>query len=103
MPIKSNYNEMRVRANSKEIMRPESMCFYKNLQKVLDARKTKAASIHMRKQILESQKKLNYQLEYDRIRGVLSQSILKGVTVESLDRRKQELERLGAKAVNHIS
>ena len=91
MPIKSNYNEMRVRANAKEIMRPESMFFFKNLQRVLDANKTKAASIHMRKQILESQKKLNYQLEYDRIRGVLSQSVLRGSTIESLDRRKKEL------------
>ena len=93
MPSKNlYYNDLRIRANSKELMHPESLFFYKNLQKVLDARKTKAASIHVRKQILESQRKLNYQLEYDRIRGVLSQSILKGVTVESLDRRQQELE-----------
>ena len=57
----------------------------------------------MRNQILESQKKLNYQFEYDSIRGVLSQSVLRGSTVESLDRRKNDVDKLGAQAVNSIS
>ena len=49
---------------------------YKQLQQRMDARKTKAESITLRKDWLRAQKRANYQGEYDRIRGLLSQTIL---------------------------
>lgn len=77
--------------------------YYKQLQKVLDAHQTKAASIQLRKDWLERQKINNYTNEYDRIRGLISQNTLKGKTTAHLDKRKKELESLGAKAVDRIA
>ena len=63
----------------------------------------KAASIQSRKQWLERQTINNYQNEYDKIRGLISQNTLKGKTNAHLDKRKKELEVLGAKAVDRIA
>jgi len=78
--------------------------YYKQVQKQIDAHRTKAASIHLRNQWLEKQKKNNYQMEYDRIRGLLSQSVVnKGPnTVEHLQARKKRLEDMGAKMIDSI-
>ena len=78
--------------------------YYKHLQKVLDAHKTKTSSITLRKQWLDNQKTLNYQNEYDRIRGLLSKSVVGRTegTTDHLKAKAQELERLGAKAVFNI-
>ena len=77
--------------------------YFKNLQKQLDAHATKASSIRLRKEWLEKQKKMNYQNEYDRVLGVISQNTVKVKSVASLDKRKKELEELGAIAVGGIS
>ncbi len=53
--------------------------YYKQLQRKLDAYNTKASSLTFRKHILERQKINNYQNEYDKIRGLLSQSTLRNV------------------------
>lgn len=45
-----------------------------NLQRELDARQTKAASILLRHQMLEHQNKVNYANEMNRIRGELSKN-----------------------------
>ena len=45
-----------------------------NLQRELDARKTKAASVLFRHQMLEHQNKVNYANEMNRIRGELSKN-----------------------------
>ena len=77
--------------------------YFKNLQKQLDAHATKVASIRLRKEWLEKQKKMNYQNEYDRVLGMISQNTVKGKSIASLDKRKKELEMLGAIAVGGIS
>jgi hypothetical protein len=84
------------------LMHPSTMLYYKNLQKILDARKTRASDITIRRQIMESQNRNNYQLEYDRIRGQLDQSVLKGLTIPHLDKRKKELELLGIMATKGL-
>jgi hypothetical protein len=76
--------------------------FYKNLQKKIDAHNTKATSITLRKQWLEKQKVNNYINEYDRIRGILSQSVLGTKNTTQLEKRKSDLEKLGAKAIHQI-
>ena len=69
--------------------------YYKRLQKVLDAHKTKAESIALRKQWVEKQKSTQYQDEYDRIRGELSRSVVGRTegSVEHLKARKHELQK----------
>ena len=67
---------------------------YKQLQQRMDARKTKAESITLRKDWLQAQKRANYQGEYDRIRGLLSQTILPA-GAKRLEDREKELKGLG--------
>ena len=91
--------------NSKDMQRhiTNKLHYFKNLQKQLDAHATKVASIRLRKEWLEKQKKMNYQNEYDRVLGMISQNTVKGKSIASLDKRKKELEMLGAIAVGGIS
>ena len=79
--------------------------YFKNLQKQLDAQATKASSIALRKRWLEKQKKMNYQNEYERIRGEIArQTVFRGGTsLSSLEKRKKDLEHLGAIAIDSIS
>jgi len=74
--------------------------YYKNERKKLDAYKTKAALISFRKNLIERQKLINYQNEYDRIRSMLTQTVLKDMP--HLKDRKAKLEALGAQAINSI-
>ena len=67
---------------------------YKRLKGVLEAKKAKAESIHLRKDWLARQKRANYQSEYDRIRGLLSQTVLPE-GARRLEDRKAELKGLG--------
>ena len=79
--------------------------YFKNVQKQLDAHATKASSIALRKRWLENQKKMNYENEYDRIRGEIArQTVFRGGTsLSSLKERKKTLEDLGAVAIDRIS
>ena len=77
--------------------------YFKNLQKQLDAQATKASSIALRKQWLDKQKKINYQSEYDRIRGEIEHNVVKGLSVESLKKRKNDLSKLGAQVIDNIA
>lgn len=76
--------------------------YMKQLQSQLDAHRTKAASIHFRKRVLERRKVANYQNEYDRLMGLMGTSNLGHTTKVKLQRRIKELESLGAMAVNGI-
>ena len=91
--------------NSKDMQRhiTNKLHHFKNLQKQLDAHATKVASIRLRKEWLEKQKKINYQNEYDRVLGMISQNTVKGKSIASLEKRKTDLEKLGAIAVGSIS
>ena len=79
--------------------------YFKNIQKQLDAQATKASSIALRKRWLEKQKKMNYQNEYDRIRGEIARQTVfhGGTSLESLKNKKNVLEKLGAIAIDNIS
>ena len=84
--------------------------YYTRLQAVLDANATRKQSLLMRKQVLDHQRKANYHNEYDRLRGDLSQHILRragdinvkynkirGDQRKGLEDRTKELEGLGVK------
>ena len=77
--------------------------YYKQLQKQIDAQQTKASSIKLRKDWLERQKLANYQNEYDRIRGIIEHNRVKGISIENLEKRRDDLAKLGAKAIDGIS
>ena len=78
--------------------------YYETLQKQLDVHHTKAASIQIRKQWLQRQKVNNYQNEYDRIRGLMAQNIVKYCpdSVEGFKKKEKELEKLGARIIDEI-
>ena len=76
--------------------------YFKILKDKLDAHATKARSINLRKQWMDSQKKMNYTNEYNRIRSELEQSKLKGLTTELLQKRKDHLKKLGANIIDGI-
>ena len=78
------------------------MQHYRDLKDKLEIQ-TKVGLISLRNKWLKDQKIANYQNEYDRIRGELSKSNLQGKTVEMLKKRKDMLEKLGAKAFDSLN
>ena len=75
----------------------------KHLSDHIDAYRTRAASVALRKEILEKQNVRNYQSEYDRIRAHLEDSAVPYKTKEGLRIRSAHLKALGAKAVGSIT
>ena len=66
--------------------------YYENLQKVLDGRATKKASILVRRSMIAHRAKQNYQLEYDRIRDLIHSKTISGDTKEMLKTRIKNLK-----------
>ena len=66
--------------------------YYKQQRNIIKAHQTKASLISLRKDWLDKQQKNNYQNEYDRIRGILNNSVLPGVTKEHIKERMKTLE-----------
>ena len=64
----------------------------KHQRNILKARETKVSLIALRNNWKQQQNKLNYQNEYDRIRGLLEESVLKGKTVPHLENRVKTLQ-----------
>jgi hypothetical protein len=80
----------------------KNLAYYKRVQREIDARKTKASLILLRKQWIDKQTINNYQNEYDRIRGILNTSVTGELTNDKLNKRKVKLEQLGAKIIDNI-
>jgi len=79
-----------------------NLTYYKMLKDLLEAHKTQKENILFRKRVLDSQKRNNYQIEYDRIRNYLHDHNIMPQTRQNLEDRKHELKLLGAKAINSI-
>ena len=75
----------------------------KHLSDHINAYRTRAESVALRKEVLEKQNVRNYQSEYDRIRAHLEDSAVPYKTKEGLRVRSDHLKALGAKAVGSIS
>ena len=69
--------------------------YYKQQRNIIKAHQTKASLISLRKDWLDKQTKNGYQNEYDRIRGILTNSVLPGVTKTSLEKRVDTLQKMG--------
>ena len=63
----------------------------KRQRDILKARETKASLISLKNKWRRQQDKLNYQSEYDRIRGLLESSVLKGTSTKHLEDRQNKL------------
>ena len=66
--------------------------YLEQLKKENEFREAKGKSLNYRKKMLERQKITNYKNELDRVNGLVSQSVLRGVTHDQLDKRKKELK-----------
>ena len=78
--------------------KPYNNDYYEKTLKLLAKREKELPLKTFRKAIIDSQNRLNYQHEHDRIRDYLSnRSILPASTIESLEKRKQFLNNLGIK------
>jgi hypothetical protein len=98
--------------------------YYKRLKEQVEAHETKGRSLQMRRNIIKAQQLANYQNEYDKIRSILEQSITKrgrgitqrtlnkknkiifqnlGANEEEFKKRKEHLEKLGARAIDGIN
>ena len=77
---------------------------YKNMRNLLKARQTQVDLMSLRRKTIQDSNVINYQREYDRIRGLLSkQNVGLGQnTIERMRQREGELAMLGAKAVDNI-
>jgi len=80
-----------VASRNKMYKKYDNTHYLKILKEEQEFRETKSKSINYRRKMLERQKIANYKNELDRVVGLISQSVLKGVTHEQLDKRKKEL------------
>ena len=70
--------------------------YYEKTMKVLEERKKAKPLKTFIKTIVDTQNRLNYQYDHDKIRDYLSnRSILPASTIEALENRKKFLEGLG--------
>ena len=76
-----------------DIDKAASNCLHnmKRQRDILKARETKTSLISLRRQWRQQQDKLNYQSEYDRIRGLLESSVLKGTSQKHLEDRQTKM------------
>jgi hypothetical protein len=74
------------------------------MRNLLKARQTQVDLISLRRKTLQDSNLINYQREYDRIRGLLSKQNegLWQNTIERMRQREGELALLGAKAIDTI-
>ena len=81
-----------VASRNKMYKKYDNTHYLKILKEEQEFRQTKSKSINYRKKMLERQKIANYKNELDRVNGLISQSVLKGVTHDQLNKRRKELK-----------
>ena len=69
----------------------DNLHYLKILKDEQEFREAKSKSINYRRKMLERQKIANYKNELDRVNGLISQSVMKNVTHDTLKKRKDEL------------
>ena len=76
--------------------------YWQRVKHMMEMHELKQKSIHFRKKLLEDRAKVNYQHEYDKIRGALAHTVVPIQSRRNLERRRDELISLGALAVGGI-
>ena len=67
-------------------------------EKIMENHHRRNASIQFRNDLLKAQKRANYHNEYDRLTGILNNTVLRHGNKERLINRKEELKRLAQTA-----
>jgi len=83
------------------LMLERHLHYYKRLKALREAQDSKVESVHLRKSWLDTQKRTNYQNEYDRLRNSISHTTSRSSRSYIEDRMKQ-LVKLGAMAIDGI-
>ena len=78
-------------SQKKKMKNYDNMHYLKQLKNSHEMQEMKVKNINYRNKLLERQKIANYKNELDRVNGLISQSVMKNVTHEQLDKRKKEL------------
>ena len=77
---------------------------FKRKKDELEVRQTKPALIKLRNSFIENQKRHNYNNEYERLIGILTnKAITHSGNTEQLESRVKHLETLGARAVTGLN
>ena len=77
---------------------------FKRKKDELEAHQTKAALITLRKSFIENQKRHNYNNEYERLIGVLTnKAITHSGNNKQFEERVKQLEQMGARAVTGLN
>ena len=77
---------------------------FKRKKDELEAHQTKASLITLRKSFIENQKRHNYNNEYERLIGVLTnKAITHSGTNKQLEERVKQLGEMGARAVTGLN
>ena len=77
---------------------------FKRKKDELEAHQTKTALITLRKSFIENQKRHNYNNEYERLIGVLTnKAITHSGNKAQLETRVKQLEQMGARAVTGLN
>ena len=63
-------------------------------KKMLESRQSKVGLVSLKNKWRRQQDKMNYQSEYDRIRGLLQDSVLKGTSTTHIKNRQTHLENM---------
>ena len=84
-------SETRVIDNTLQNQMNKYMITLEHNKKLLEAKQSKVALVSLKNKWRRQQDKLNYQSEYDRIRGLLESSVLKGTSSKHLEDRQKKL------------
>ena len=84
-------SETRVIDNTLQNQMNKYMITLEHNKKLLEAKQSKVALVSLKNKWRRQQDKLNYQSEYDRIRGLLESSVLKGTSTKYLEDRQKKL------------
>ena len=84
-------SEPRVIDNTLQNQMNKYMITLEHNKKLLEAKQSKVALVSLKNKWRRQQDKLNYQSEYDRIRGLLESSVLKGVSTKHLEDRQTKM------------
>ncbi len=76
--------------------------YQEQVQRKIEAHKTRAALIELRRDWIQNQKKNNYRNEYQRLIGELAHSALPGQTVENIKDRMRKLEVLSQESLGKV-
>ena len=87
--VEKAFSEPRVIDNTLQNQINKYMITLGHNKKLLEGKQSRVALVELKNKWRRQQDKLNYQSEYDRIRGLLESSVLKGTSTKHLEDRQK--------------